>query len=78
LPLKTYNLQPLLGFLASGGSLYFNTTPLKVFVSAANAPEFPKLGLAASIASADGDGERDCFLPNLLLSGTPAAAKAED
>lgn len=81
-PLKTYNLQPLFGFLASGGSLYFNTTPLKVLVSAARAPEFAKLGFDASIASADGDGERDdCLLllfPNFLPSGTPAAANADD
>jgi hypothetical protein len=76
--LKTYNLQPLFGFLASGGSLYFNTTPLKVLVSAARAPEFPKLGFEASIASAEGEGDLDCFFPNLLLSGTPAACKAED
>lgn len=44
LPLKTYMRQLLTGFLASGGSLYLRTTPWKVLVSAASAPEGAKLG----------------------------------
>jgi len=43
-PLNGYNRQRRLGFLASAGSLYFITTPLKVFVSSANLPVVSKLG----------------------------------
>lgn len=44
LPLKTYSLHPIIGFRASGGSLYFRTvlsplTALTVFVSAARSPD---------------------------------------
>ena len=53
---------------------------LNVFVSAASAPELPKFGFEAAIASAEGDGERDwrCFPYLLLLDGTPAVCRAED
>ena len=47
-PLKTYSLQFLSGFLASGGSLYFSSTPLTVLVSFANKPEDPKFGFSGS------------------------------
>jgi len=52
-PLNTYNLHPSNGFLASGGSWYFNTTflPSPVFtvlVAAANNPELPKFGFPLS------------------------------
>ena len=63
LPLKTYNLKFWVGFLASGGSLYFSNTPLTsafpaaaalagstltVLVSAARRPEGAKFGLGGS------------------------------
>jgi hypothetical protein len=51
LPLKTYNRHLVLGFAASGGSLYFNSTPFTVFVSAANLPDNPKLGSIFCIGS---------------------------
>lgn len=52
-PLNTYNLHPSNGFLASGGSWYFNTTSLPspvltVLVAAANNPELPKFGFPLS------------------------------
>lgn len=52
-PLNTYNLHPSKGFLASGGSWYFNTTflPSPVFtvlVAAASNPELPKFGFPFS------------------------------
>jgi hypothetical protein len=62
-PLNTYNLKFWVGFLASGGSLYFSNTPvtsafpaaaalagstLTVLVSAAKRPEGAKLGLGGS------------------------------
>lgn len=62
-PLNTYNLQPSIGFLASGGSLYLRTvlffpsTLFTVFVSAANNPEGLKLGLP--LASSTGDLDLD-------------------
>jgi len=43
-PLNGYNRQRRFGFLASAGSLYFITTPLKVFVSSANLPVVSKFG----------------------------------
>jgi len=61
--LKAYNLKFWVGFLASGGSLYFNKTPvtsafpaaaalagstLTVFVSAASKPEGAKFGFGGS------------------------------
>jgi hypothetical protein len=62
LPLNTYNLQPRVGFLASGGSLYFRivlvpSVNLTAFVSAANNPELAKFGLALSIGGGDLDRE---------------------
>ena len=55
-PLNTYNLHPSSGFLASGGSWYFNTTSfpspvLTVLVAAANNPELPKFGFPLSLSS---------------------------
>lgn len=69
-PLKTYNRQLFVGFLASGGSWYLRTTPvtsgvpafaalsedtLTVLLSAARRPEFLKLGLGGDFARS---GER--------------------
>lgn len=68
-PLKTYNLQFFVGFLASGGSWYLSTTPvtsgvpaldacsavtLTVLLSAARRPEFAKLGLGGDFARSGG------------------------
>lgn len=64
-PLNTYNRHPTRGFLASGGSWYFNTVPVPsecftVLVAAASSPELPKFGFAlSSSASADFDRERE-------------------
>lgn len=61
-PLKTYNRHCFDGFRASGGSLYFKTTPLYVFVSVASKPLRPKLGLSFSISSGSGWGS-SAFAP---------------
>lgn len=62
LPLNTYSLHPNTGFLASGGSLYFNTVfvpsgVFTVFVAAAKSPDGAKLGFALSTGEADLDPE---------------------
>ena len=64
LPLNTYNLQPNISFLASGGPLYLRTVlvPLMaftVFVAAARRPEGMKFGFDLSTAEADLDPEQD-------------------
>ena len=64
LPLNTYNLHPRVGFLASGGSLYFNSTlvPFEVstvLVAAAKRPEGVKLGLSLFTEDRDRGWERD-------------------
>lgn len=68
-PLKTYNLQFFVGFLASGGSWYLSTTPVTsgvpaldacsevtrtVLLSAARSPEFAKLGFGGDFARSGG------------------------
>ena len=42
LPLKTQSRHFILGFLASGGSLYLTRVPLKVLVSVVRAPDRPR------------------------------------
>ena len=64
LPLKTYNLHPNVGFLASGGSLYFRTVlvpsaALTVLVAAASNPDGLKFGLALSTGLLERVGERE-------------------
>lgn len=68
-PLKTYNLHPIRGLRASGGSLYLSrvlvpSAFLTVFVAAASKPDGAKLGLAlssgAAVADTERDRERDC------------------
>lgn len=83
LPLKTYSLQPNVGFRASGGSLYFRTVPVPsaaftVFVAAASNPDGLKFGLALSTGLLERVGERerrlgeaerrDCLARSLLFS----------
>lgn len=53
-PLNTYNLQFLVGFLASAGSLYLTTTPLTVLVSLARRPELLKFGFSGSTSGWSG------------------------
>ena len=62
------------GFLASGGSLYFTTTPLKVFVSANRLPESPKFTLSVGLAAAF--AEDSCGDAGATLCDAAAAAAA--
>lgn len=63
LPLKTYNLHPSIGFLASGGSLYLSivlvpSAAFTVLVAAARSPEGAKFGF--DLSTAGGDLEPEC------------------
>ena len=51
-PLKTYSLHLVLGFLASGGSLYLTTTPFTMLVSSINRPETCMLTLSLPAVAA--------------------------